>query len=108
MINDLLTLFGLTAGSRWNLFWGGIGSCLSEFAIGHRLAQAQLPRERLLPHRIAPRRGHALHHLSQAPSRPSRQPTGDGRGDSARPRRGHPSHVLTIGCTLAAAYVQWG
>jgi hypothetical protein len=33
MINDLLTLFGLTAGSRWNLFWGGIGSCLSEFAI---------------------------------------------------------------------------
>ena len=33
MINDLLTFFGLTAGSRWNLFWGGIGSCLSEFAI---------------------------------------------------------------------------
>jgi hypothetical protein len=33
MINDLLTLFGLTAGSRWSLFWGGIGSCLSEFAI---------------------------------------------------------------------------
>ena len=32
MINDVLTLFGLMGG-RWSLFWGGIGSCLSEFAI---------------------------------------------------------------------------
>jgi hypothetical protein len=31
-LNDFLTVLGLSPG-RWNYFWGGFGSCLTEFAI---------------------------------------------------------------------------
>jgi hypothetical protein len=33
IFNDLLAFMGLHANTRWNLFWGGFGSCLTEFAI---------------------------------------------------------------------------
>lgn len=33
IFNDVLTFMGLHANTRWNLFWGGFGSCLTEFAI---------------------------------------------------------------------------
>ena len=34
ILNDILTFIGVDdAGGRWNLFWGGFGSCLTEFAI---------------------------------------------------------------------------
>lgn len=34
LVNDFLTFIGVYNGnSRWYLFWGGFGSCLSELAI---------------------------------------------------------------------------
>ena len=33
-VNDILTFIGVyNPSSRWYLFWGGFGSCLTEFAI---------------------------------------------------------------------------
>jgi hypothetical protein len=34
IVNDILTFIGVyNPNSRWYLFWGGFGSCLTEFAI---------------------------------------------------------------------------